>query len=256
MFDPEFLNTSQGPAKTSKSWQAPGAKGSPNQPQWRQLTKSCPLKLSKVKKIKVGGEEGVQAHKARVSPFPKNHPNPFPTDLPARKKHDAVPPRLLNADPLAQIISTETMADVIIDDAEACALLDSGATADLMTFAYAKARNLDIRLMSDCFMNKNLVARFKVTMSGYIEYNLQIPGISSYDCDQVALVAEENTEFDKEVPLTIGRRQDTILEALKEGEIEMLDSVWKRVKNNWSLSKLWEEVWIHEAMIQVAKATC
>ena len=27
MFDPEFLNTSQGPAKTSKSWQAPGAKG-------------------------------------------------------------------------------------------------------------------------------------------------------------------------------------------------------------------------------------
>ena len=62
----------------------------------------------------------------------------------------------MNADPLAQIIGMETIADVIIDDAEACALLDSGATADLMTFAYAKARNCDIRLMtelSDCFMN-------------------------------------------------------------------------------------------------------
>ena len=72
----------------------------------------------------MGGKEEIQVHKAHVPPFPKNRPNPSPTDLPARKKHDAVPPHLLNPDPLAQIIGTETMADVIIDDAEACALLD------------------------------------------------------------------------------------------------------------------------------------
>ena len=67
-----------------------------------------------------------------------------------------MPPQLLNADPLAQIIDTESIAHVIIDDAEACALLDSGATADLMTMAYAEARNFDIRLMtelSNCFVN-------------------------------------------------------------------------------------------------------
>ena len=93
--------------------------------------------------------------------------------------------------------------------------------------------------LSDHFMNLRLAARFKTTLSGYIEYNLQIPGISSYNSDQVALVAEDNTAFSKEVPLTIGMKtEDTILEALKEGEIEMLDSVWKRVKNNQSLSKL------------------
>ena len=147
-----------------------------------------------------------------------------------------MPPQVLNADPLAQIIGTETMADVIINDAEACVLLDSAATADLMTLAYAKARNFDIRPMtelSDCFMNINLVARFKTSVSGYVEYNLQIPGISSYDSDRVALVAKDNTEFGKEVPLTTGTKtEDTILEALKEGEIEMLDSIWKRVKNN------------------------
>ena len=50
---------------------------------------------------------------------------------------------------------------------------------------------------------------------------------------------EDNTEFDWEVPLTIGMKtEDTILEALKEGEIKMLGSVWKRVKNNCSFSKL------------------
>ena len=40
---------------------------------------------------------------------------------------------------------------------------------------------------------------------------------------------------------------------MKEGEIEMLDSIWKRVKNNRSLTKL-REVGFREAMVQVAKA--
>ena len=143
---------------------------------------------------------------------------------------------------MAQIIGTETVADVIIDDAEACALLDSGATADLMTQAYAEARNFNIRLMtelSDRFINLRLAARFKTTLSSYVEYNLQILGISSCNSDQVALVAEDHTPFSREVPLIIGTKtEDTILGALKEGEIEMLDSVWKRIKNNLSLSKL------------------
>ena len=97
------------------------------------------------------------------------------------------------------------------------------------TLAYAKARNFNIRPMmelSDCFMNLRLAVRFKTTLFSYVEYNLQIPGISSYNSDRVALVAEDNTEFSKEVPLTIcTKTEDTILEALKEGEIEMLDSV-------------------------------
>ena len=62
----------------------------------------------------------------------------------------------------------ETVADVINDDAEACALLDSRATADLMILAYAKAWNFNIRLMtelSDCFVNLRLAARPCLVMS-------------------------------------------------------------------------------------------
>ena len=61
----------------------------------------------------MGGKEEIQAQGARALPFPRNHLNQYPTDLPTRRKHDAVPPHLLNADPLAQIIGTETVADVI-----------------------------------------------------------------------------------------------------------------------------------------------
>ena len=72
----------------------------------------------------------------------------------------------------------------------------------------------------------------------------------------MALVAEDDTPFSREVPLTIGTKiEDTILKALKEGEMEMLDSIWKRVKNNRSLSKLQEEVGIREAMVRVACTT-
>ena len=142
-----------------------------------------------------------------------------------------MPPRLLNAGPLAQIIGTEMIADVVTDDAKACALLDSGATTDLMSLAYAKAQSFDIKLimdLSDHFVNLKLAAGFRTTVSGYVEYNLRVPGLSSYDSDRVALVTEDNTQFGREVPLLIGMKtEDTILEAMKEGEIELLDSMWK-----------------------------
>ena len=166
--------------------------------------------------MEVGGKEEVWAHKVHALPFPRDCPNLSPTDLPARKKHDAVPPRLLNADPLAQIIGTETVADVIINDVEACALLDSRAAADLMTLAFAKARNFDIRLMtelSDHFINLRLEVRFKTTLSGYIEYSLQIPGISSYNSDQVALVAEDDAPFSTE-----GRGDGDVRQCLERGK--------------------------------------
>ena len=124
MYNPEFLNTSQGPEKISKDRQAPRVKGLSKTMGTKATHKAAPLKLSERTKIEVDGKEEVQAHKAHAFPFPKDHPNLSPTDLPTRRKHDAVPPRLLNADPLAQIISTETVADIIIDDTEACALLD------------------------------------------------------------------------------------------------------------------------------------
>ena len=147
--------------------------------------------------------------------------------------------RLLNADPPAQIIGIETVADVIIDDAEACALLDSGVTADLMSSAYAEARGFDVRPiteLSDRYVNLNLALGYSSPVTGFVEYNLRVKGVSSYDSDRVALLAKDNTQFSKEVPLTIGTKtEDSIFKAMKEGEINMLDNIWKQGKNNCSL---------------------
>ena len=40
---------------------------------------------------------------------------------------------------------------------------------------------------------------------------------------------------------------------MKEGELDVLDNVWKRVRNNRSLSKLREEVGFRKAVTQVAE---
>ena len=51
--------------------------------------------------------------------------------------------------------------------------------------------------------------------------------------DRVALVTDDDIQFGKEVCLMIGTKtEDTSFEAMKEGEIKMLDNIWKRVKNN------------------------
>ena len=77
-------------------------------------------------------------------------------------------------------------------------------------------------------MNLNLALGYSSTVMGYVEYNLRMRGISSYDSDWVTLIAKGNTQFLKEVPLTIGTKtEDSIFEAMKEGEIDMLDNIWK-----------------------------
>ena len=243
MYNPEFLNSGQDPQRPAKTSRPPKWKANPSR-QGRgdplRIIHPEPNESNQKEEKEVGGKEDVLAHEVRILPFPKSCSNPSPTDLSARRKHNAVPPRLLNTDPLAQIIGTESVANVIIDDAETCALLDSGATVDLMSSSYVKARNFDVRPiteLSDHFVNLKLAAGFWTSASGYVEYNLQIQGISFYDLDRVALVADDDTQFGKEGPLTIGTKmEDTIFEAMKEGEIEMLDNIWKRVKNNWSLT--------------------
>ena len=85
-----------------------------------------------------------------------------------------------------------------------------------------------ITKLSNQYVNFNLALGYSSTVTGYIKYNLCMRGISSYDSDRVTIIAKDDTQFLKEVPLTIGTKtEDSVFEAMKEGEIDMLDNVWK-----------------------------
>ena len=63
---------------------------------------------------------------------------------------------------------------------------------------------------------------------GYTEFNLKVPGVSGYDVDRLALLSKNYSNYSKRVPVTLGTKTlDSIMYAMKEGEIELLDEVWK-----------------------------
>ena len=109
-------------------------------------------------------------------------------------------------------------------------MLDSRATADLISSTYVEARGFSVRPIAelcDWYVNLNLVLGYSFMVTGYVEYNLCMKGISSHDSNWVALIAKYDTQFSKEVPLTIGMKtEDSIFNAIKEGEMDMLANVW------------------------------
>ena len=57
--------------------------------------------------------------------------------------------------------------------------------------------------------------------------------------DRLALLAEDDSNYSKRVPVALGTKMlDSIMYAMKEGEIELLDEVWRQMKNQRLFAKL------------------
>ena len=182
-----------------------------------------------------------------------NQPTQAPPIKPKRKLN-AIPPRTLNADPLAQFIGMDAITEALIDDVPTKVLLDMGTTIDLMPISYAKAAGLEVKslsLITDNPVTMSLAAGQYSEAVGYTEFNLKIPGVSGYDMDRLALLSEDDSNYSKRVPVTLGT--NSIMYAMKEGKIELLDEVWKQTKTQRSFAKLWELVGFCQAAITCAE---
>ena len=164
---------------------------------------------------------------------------------------------MLNTDPLAQFIGTDTITKVLIDDVPTTVLLDTGATIDLMPVSYAKATGLEIKslsLITDKHITLSLAAGQYSEAVGYTEFNLTVPRVSDYDMDRLALLAEDDSSYSKRMSVVLGTKMlDSIMYAIKEGEIELLDEVWRWMKNQRLFAKLCELVGFQQTAITCAK---
>ena len=163
-----------------------------------------------------------------------------------KRKRNTIPPRTLNADPLAQFIGTDTIAEALINDVLTKVLLDTGAMIDLMPIGYAKATGLEVKpllLITNRHVTMSLAAGQYSKAVGYMEFNLKIPGVSNYNMDRLALLSKDDCNYFKRVPVVLGTKTlDSTMYAMKEGEMELLDEVWRQTKNQRSFAKLWELV--------------
>ena len=125
-------------------------------------------------------------------------------------------------------------------------LLDTGAMIDLMPIGYAEATGLEVKplsLIMDRHVTMSLTAGQYSEAVGYTEFNLKIPRVSDYNMDRLALLSKDNSNYSKRVPVVLGTKTlDSIIYAMKEGEMELLDEVWRRTKNQRSFAKLLELV--------------
>ena len=68
---------------------------------------------------------------------------------------------------------------------------------------------------------------------GYVVMRVQINGISSYDEDQAALMAQRSTEFVHKVPIILGMpTTDRAIATLKESEIDELATPWASIRKS------------------------
>ena len=135
--------------------------------------------------------------------------------------------------------------------------MDTGATIDLMPISYAKATGLEIKplsLITDKHITMSLAAGHYSEAVGYTEFNLKIPSVSDYDMDRLAFLSEEDSNYSKRVLVALGTKTpDSIMYAMMEGEIELLDEVWRQTKTQRSFTKLDELVGFRQAAITCAK---
>ena len=116
------------------------------------------------------------------------------------------------------------------------ALIDNGAWINVVTPSFAKKHGLAVGLINNLNKHHGCIpvscsGRYYTEPIGYVMFRVQIPGISTYNEDQVALVIRDRSEFSRRVPVVIGTPTiDWVVWVLKESEMETILEEWQRVQ--------------------------
>ena len=115
-------------------------------------------------------------------------------------------------------------------------LLDMGANVNMITPECVVALGLQMGPLTDLREGGITIDQpfnYEGRPIGYIIMSVQIDGISSYNEDQVALVARSSAEFAHHVPIILGTpTTDRAIKTLKESEIDKLATPWACVRKS------------------------
>ena len=115
-------------------------------------------------------------------------------------------------------------------------LLDMGANVNMITPECVVALGLQMGPLMDLCeggITINQPFNYEGRPIGYVIMNVQIEGISSYNEDQVALVAHSSAKFAHHIPIILGTpTTDRAIKTLKESEIDKLATPWACVRKS------------------------
>ena len=115
-------------------------------------------------------------------------------------------------------------------------LLDMGANVNMITLECVVALGLQMGPLTDLREGGITIDQpfnYEGRPIGYIIMSVQIKGISSYNEDQVTLMARSSAEFAHHIPVILGTpTMDQAIKTLKESEIDKLATPWACVRKS------------------------
>ena len=128
------------------------------------------------------------------------------------------------------------MGYAMIEGNQMLVLLDMGTNINMITPECIAALGLQVGPLTDLCegdITMDQPFNYEGWPIGYVIMRVQIDGISGYDEDQVALVAQSSTEFTHNVPIILGTSTtDWAIAALKESEIDELATPWACIRKS------------------------
>ena len=133
----------------------------------------------------------------------------------------------LYTDPMAHLVECSNKAPVLIDGQETIALINSNAQVSSVSSQLCKELALEIQPLGH-LLELEGTGDSAIPYCGFMEVNLQIPGIQCYNEDMLLLVLPTTT-YSKMVLVMVGSKIiDRALGLITKGKLEKATMIWRQ----------------------------
>ena len=131
-----------------------------------------------------------------------------------------------NPDPLCWLIGPKNEVEVVVNNEQVTALVDSGAQISAVSMALVKCHNLPIWQLQQLLHFEGF-RDVDIPYIGYTQIQLQIPGVKDYDKDILAFI-QKDSHYSEQVLVILGTLhiKDMIQSATRE-ELVKLGDAWE-----------------------------
>ena len=147
-----------------------------------------------------------------------------PMDRPARSD-PAVP--FLNPEPIAHLVGWSNEAPIIVDGQKVTTLIDFEVQVSSVSSRFCKWMTLKVHPL-DRLLELKGTGGSAILYLGYVEVNIQIPGIHGYNEDILQLVIPTTT-YSEKVPVMVGSMIiGRAMGMITKGELVRTTATWKQ----------------------------